>query len=94
MMVTKAEMVKIKVDLLKQMNSFIINLGDETILETWLVCGIPDQPNEDDFLFFANDKEEWNDICNLFGRLVKEATRRCGQYFLTGPGRPRNFQTT
>ena len=77
MVITKAEMVKIKVDLLKQMNNFIINLGDETILETWLMCGIPDQPNEEDFLFFANDKEEWNDICNLFGRLVKDVTMRC-----------------
>jgi len=74
MIITKEEMVKIKVDLLKQMNTFIINLGDETILKTWLMCGIPDQPDEEDFLFFANDKEEWNDICNLFGRLVQRTT--------------------
>lgn len=78
MTVTKAEMVKIKVDLLRQMNTFIINLGDETILGTWLMCGIPDQPNEEDFLFFANDKEEWNDICDLFGRLVQRTARRRG----------------
>ena len=67
------EITKIKLKLLHQMNDFIINIGDELILDTWLACGIPDEPDEEDFLFFAENPEEWNDICELFGKLAKRS---------------------
>ena len=52
------------------MNNFIINLGDEDIWEAWITTGIPDAPQEDDYEFFANDDNEWYELCELFGRLV------------------------
>lgn len=69
---TRQELVKTRIDLAKQMNEFIINLGDEDIWEVWITTGIPDAPQEDDYEFFANDDDEWNELCGLFGRLVKD----------------------
>lgn len=70
-------MVQTKVNLLHQMDEFIRKIDeDETLLETWLMCGIPDAATEEDFLFFAEDEEEWKDICELFGKLVKRAGKR------------------
>ena len=68
----RQELVKTRIDLAKQMNNFIINLGDEDIWEAWITTGIPDAPQEDDYEFFANDDDEWNELCELFGRLVKD----------------------
>ena len=72
MMVERQELINTRITLAKQMNEFIINLGDEDIWEAWITTGIPDAPQEDDYEFFANDDDEWNELCGLFGRLVKD----------------------
>ncbi len=63
---------KTRVELLKGMHAYIISLGDESIYGTWILTGIPDCPNEEDFEFFATDNDEWNHIVRLFGRLTDE----------------------
>ena len=45
---TRKELLKTRIEIAKQMNDFIINLGDEEIWETWITSGIPDEPQEDD----------------------------------------------
>jgi len=70
MYVTREELVKTRVKLAKQMNEYIINIGDEDIWYQWIALGVPDCPAEDDFEFFAEDDEEWIDLCELFGKLV------------------------
>ena len=72
MTVTREELIKIRIELAKQMNQYIINLGDEEIYDAWFEEGIPDGPQEDDYKFFANDDEQWKELCELFGELVKE----------------------
>ena len=68
---TRQKLVEIRINLAKQMNDFIINLGDEDIWEAWITEGIPDAPQEDDYEFFANDNKEWFELCCLFGRLTE-----------------------
>lgn len=63
---------KTRVELLKGMNTYMLQLGNETLLGAWLLTGIPDCPDEEDFEFFATDDNEWNYICRLFGRLTIE----------------------
>ena len=63
---------KTRVELLKGMNTYMLQLGDETLLGAWLLTGIPDCPDEEDFEFFATDDNEWNYIVRLFGRLTIE----------------------
>lgn len=63
---------KTRVELLKGMNSYMLQLGDETLLGAWFLTGIPDCPDEEDFEFFATDDNEWDYIVRLFGRLTIE----------------------
>jgi len=61
-----------RIELLKGMNQYIIDLGDEEVYDTWFAVGVPDEATDDDYDFIAGDLEEWIDICKLFGRLIAE----------------------
>lgn len=65
---TKLQETRVK--LLHNMNDYILQLGDETLIGAWFITGIPDCPDEEDFEFFATDDDEWVYICRLFGRLT------------------------
>ena len=72
MTVTREELVKIRIKLAKQMNNYIINLGDEDIWWDWIQLGIPDAPQEDDFEFFAENDDDWIELCSLFEQLTRK----------------------
>ena len=59
-----------RIQLLKGMNQYIIDLGDEEIYVIWFRFGVPDEATEDDYEFIADDIEEWVGVCQLFGQLV------------------------
>lgn len=69
---TKTELIKLRKELLKQMNKYIIEIGDEEIWMDWITLGVPDEPSEDDYDFIAETDDEWNSVCELFGKLVRE----------------------
>ena len=71
MTVTSKEMTKIKIDILKQMHKYILEMGDEEIYEAWVMGYVPDQPQEDDYEFIATDDNFWTETCEAFGRFVK-----------------------
>ena len=70
MKVTKKELIKCRIQLAKEMNQYILNLGDESIWLRWIAVGVPDEPSEDDYEFIAENDDEWVDLCKLFGRLT------------------------
>ena len=70
MKITREELVKMRLDFVKDMNSFIQKRGDENLWSIWIAEGVPDGADDEDFLFFAEDDKEWSDLCGLFGRLV------------------------
>lgn len=72
MYVTREELVKTRISIAKQMNKYIIDMGDEEIWMDWITLGVPDAPSEDDYDFIAENDDEWNDVCSLFGRLAVE----------------------
>ena len=72
MVVTHNELVQLRIKLLKEMNAYIIEMGDEEIWMDWITLGVPDAPSEDDYEFIAENDDEWNDVCSLFGKLAKE----------------------
>lgn len=49
---------KTRVELLKGMNTYMLQLGNETLLGAWFLTGIPDCPDEEDFEFFATNDDE------------------------------------
>ena len=70
MTISREEMKKTRLDLVHQMHNYIMNTGDEEIYEIWMMDAIPDCPCEEDFEFFADDSEEFKELCAIFGRLV------------------------
>lgn len=70
MEVTKNEMNKLRLGFVHQMHNYIMDTGDENIYEVWARDGISDNPDEENFEFFAYDQGEFKYLCELFGRLV------------------------
>ena len=70
MVVTKEDLIKTRITLLKQMNTYIINLGDEEIWMDWITVGVPDEACEEDYQYIAENDKDWINICELFGQLV------------------------
>lgn len=70
---TRKKIVEIRVDILKDMNKFVLEkIYDEELIFHWLEEGIPDCPSDDDFLFIAENDEEWERICSVFAWIVKD----------------------
>jgi len=61
---------EMRINFVHQMHDFIINLGDEEIYEVWIMGGVPDEPCEEDFEYFADDATNFRELCELFGKLV------------------------
>lgn len=72
MKVTREELVATRKRLAEEMNTYIIEMGDESVWMTWITGGIPDAPDEEDFIFVAENDDQWNDLCELFGKLTEE----------------------
>lgn len=71
MTISREEMIVLKMNLLGGMNAYIIESGDESVWESWIMGGVPDGATEQDLLEIAKDEESWVDCCTLFGKLVK-----------------------
>lgn len=62
--------ILLRANLLGGMNSYIIQLGDEGILESWLMCGVPDGCTEEELMEIAKDEDEFRRIAKEFAKLV------------------------
>ena len=69
---TKQSEIERKIELLKSMHHYIIEMGDDFIYDIWIRDGVPDEPDDEIFEFIASDDDEWREVCELFGKLVKE----------------------
>lgn len=69
----KNETIELRKNFLKQFDYYIINnIGDEEIIEQWLMCGLPNEYTEEDLDFIANNDDEWNSVVDLFSKLIRE----------------------
>lgn len=64
------------------METVMRHLNDETIFESWLMCGVADgdvtrEVIEDPQLLddYYTEKEAYDELCKLFTRLVKRASK-------------------
>ena len=48
-------------------------IGDESITESWLMCGLPDGWDDDDLIEIAADDEAFMEITECFRRCCKRA---------------------
>ena len=62
---------EMRFNLLKAMHEYVRFIDDERAYMTW-IYEVPDCPSDMDFRDIAEDQEMWEDVCHLFGELVKE----------------------
>ena len=61
-------MVKLRIDFLKQMDTYLDKHGDYAFWEGWLF----DFCKDSIFKTIAEDTEKWNCTCTMFGELTEE----------------------
>lgn len=60
-----------RINLLKDMHEYIIDkIGDEEVYLTWATYGVPDEPQEDDFEYIAENETLWNETLEIFRHLA------------------------
>lgn len=69
---------KYRIEKLKAMHNMMLNISDEDYYMTW-ICTIPDEPSEYDFEDIAEDVDMYNEVEELFKRLIVEAIR-CDEF--------------
>lgn len=63
--------LEVKINTLKEINTYVLEtIGDDDITDYWLTYGIPDDPNEDDYRFIAEDWDCWSDTLRAFRRCL------------------------
>jgi len=69
---TKQSEIERKIELLKDMHNYILDMGDDFIYDIWIRDGVPDEPDDEIFEFIASNDDDWREVCELFGKLVEE----------------------
>lgn len=68
---TKEVTLILRAETLVYMDNYVKEeIGDEDSLEVWLSVGVPDCATKEDYLFIAEDEEEYNRCCRVFADLV------------------------
>ena len=58
-----------RIEILKYMNDFIIELGDEDIYSSWIMI-VPDEPTESEFIDIAMDIPFYNYVSKVYYELI------------------------
>lgn len=74
MTTTRENIERIRQIMLVNMDAIIrCDIDDEGIIESWLMCGLPDGYDEDDLIEIAADDESFMEMVECFGRCCKRA---------------------
>ena len=68
--------IEMRVAQLKAMHEVMVNANNENIYMSWVTCGVPDCPQDDDYEFIAEDNERYNETVDLFVKLVSKKSYR------------------
>lgn len=70
--IDRTELVMYRKDFLRQMDDYVKDMiGDENIIQKWLMCGLPDGCDETDLEEIASDDELWLDCVNCFAECCR-----------------------
>jgi hypothetical protein len=62
--------IKERIRKLKAMDTIMCLAEDEQVIMAWLMGGVPDEADEDDFRDIAEDDFLYYDVCACFSRLI------------------------
>lgn len=69
MKATRKEIVNHRIYLVREMDKFVKNrIDDESIIDCWLMYGVPDGADEIDYREIAEDDELWLDVVKEFNK--------------------------
>ena len=70
----RTNLTKTRAKVLKEMDKYIYDeIGDEDIIDYWLMYGMPDNSDDDDFLDCAESDNIWLSLVDAFGKCLKMA---------------------
>ena len=61
---------KARIAQLKAMHELMMSANDEDIYMTWIITGVPDEPDESVFELIAEDDVSYNECFDLFVKLI------------------------
>lgn len=61
---------QLKANILGGMNEYILNMGDEDILDFWWEYGLPNECDEDTLMEIAEDEGLFASISIIFGNIL------------------------
>jgi len=67
----KTDVINSRIAVLKAMDNAVRNMNDEEVFEPWLMCGVPDGADDDDYLSIAEDHDNYKDVVRTFAKCVK-----------------------
>ena len=74
MTTTRENIERIRQIMLVQMDAIVrCDIDDENIIESWLMCGLPDGWDESDLIDIAADDDMWTEVAECFARCCKRA---------------------
>ena len=68
---TKDELIQLRVNMLGGMNEYVKCFNDETAYYDYWILLVPDECAEEDLMDIAESEESFNEVCVLFGKLIK-----------------------
>lgn len=74
-----------RIKMVRAMEFIARQINDETIFESWLMCGVADgdidgSETDEDLECYVDDDKEFADLMGLFLRLMKRAGKSGGLY--------------
>ena len=67
----KRDVIKSRIAVLKAMDKAVRNMNDEDAFTPWLMGGVPDGADEDDYEFVAGNHEYYVETIKLFERIIE-----------------------
>jgi len=67
----KRDVINSRIAVLKAMDNAVRNMNDEDVFASWWTDGVPDGADEGDYLFIAEDHENYKDVVRVFAKCVK-----------------------
>lgn len=65
------EIKQLRMNIMGGMNAYVLELGDEDILDFWFAYGLPDEVTEEMLAEYAEDEEIWMNVIQAFASVIR-----------------------
>lgn len=65
------EIKQLRMNIMGGMNAYVLELGDEDLLDYWFTYGLPDEVTEEMLAEYAEDDDIWLSVIQAFAKIVR-----------------------